>query len=142
MPELTMTIEVPSALLGHAILLVTRAGFVADPAQASGEGNLSVRIWDDDGDGDSQQIHHDLVIEALTSGGVPATIRSAGVVIGSGKWAGVLVDGEEIGLRVIGQNDDEFRAQLLHVSEVLGIELERLRVDLMDDPYRELLGDD
>lgn len=142
MPELTMTLDVPPEMLGHAIVVTKQAGFVAEPTRERDIGNLSIRSWNDDGDGDAQGIYHALVLEALEKAGIEATIRSTGVVISSGKRARVLAGGKDTGMKIICGNDADYQYQLEHIAKSLGVDAARLRLDPRDDPYRELLPDD
>lgn len=141
MPELTLTIKVPTARFGHAIAVLGAAGFVADPRPGSArEGTLALRTWFEDTDEDAETMLALLALELLAEEGIRGTVRSSGLALSSGVWRQVFIDGRPSSFRVIGANDEEWNAQLDYLAEAGGeIARDSLSLRESDDPYRRLL---
>lgn len=139
--ELSLTLVVPPALLGRAIAVTGAAGFVADPGNVADDGgNLTLRtLFDDDDRGDEAMLAV-LVLELLAEEGVRATVQSSGIVLSSGAWRQVYIDGEPSMFRVIGASDEEWGAQLDYLAHHdIALKRSSLSLHQGDDPYRRLL---
>jgi hypothetical protein len=139
-PELALTLVVPPALLGRAIAVTGAAGLVADPGKvASDAGNLTLRtLFDDDGGGEARLAV--LVLELLAEEGIRATVQSSGILLSSGAWRQVYIDGEPSTFRVIGASDEEWNAQLDYLAHHdVALKRSSLSLHQSDDPYRRLL---
>ena len=141
MPELTLTLVVPPALLGRAIAVTGAAGFVADPGRVAYEGgNLTLRTLFDRDDVGAEATLAVLVLELLAEEGVRATVQSSGIVMSSGAWRQVYIDGRPSTFRVIGASDEEWNAQLDYLAHHdVALKRSSLSLHQSDDPYRRLL---
>lgn len=142
MPELTLTLVVPPALLGRAIAVTGAAGFVADPGKVAYDGgNLTLRtLFDHHDDRGGEAVIAVLVLELLAEDGIRATVGSSGIVLSSGAWRQVYIDGEPSTFRVIGATDEEWNAQLDYLAcHDVALARSSLSLHQSDDPYRLLL---
>ena len=141
MPELTLTLVVPPALLGRAIAVTGAAGFVADPGKVAYDGgNLTLRTLFDNDDGGGEAMLAVRILELLAEEGIRATVQSSGIALSSGAWRQVYIDGVPSTFRVLGASDEEWNAQLDYLARHdVALERSSLSLHQSDDPYRRLL---